>query len=99
MTTNTDPCKYEQANDADWYNTKPWRPWGGGAPSFQNYTCEPGARPSEHMRAPLRTPPHPGVFGYLMVWRSHLLFVPSYWAFPWLGGGGARPWPRGAGGQ
>ena len=44
------------------------------------------------------TPPHPtpnGVFG-------NLLGVPSYWAFPWPGGGGgggARPWPSGAGGK
>ena len=30
-----------------------------------------------------------------MLWRSHLLGVPSYWAFPWPGGG-ARPWPSGA---
>ena len=33
-----------------------------------------------------------------MEWRSQLLGVPSYWAFPWPGGGG-RPWPSGAGGE
>ena len=33
---------------------------------------------------------------HLMEWRSHLLVVPSYWAFPWPGGG-ARPWPSGTG--
>ena len=35
---------------------------------------------------------------HLMEWRSQLLGVPSYWAFPWPGGG-ARPWPSGAGGE
>ena len=34
----------------------------------------------------------------VMLWRSQLLGVPSYWAFPWPGGG-ARPWPSGAGGE
>ena len=34
---------------------------------------------------PHPTPPHPGVFGYLMQWRSHLMGVPIQWERPFIG--------------
>ena len=44
-------------------------------------------------------PPHPKWHFRKFTGRSQLLGVPSYWAFPWTGGGGARPWPSGAAGE
>jgi len=68
------------------------RIWGlHPAPPHPNVGLQP---PSPHPTPP--NPPHRIWRFRKFTGRSQLLGVPSYWAFPWPGGGGVTSWPSGA---